>query len=708
MKIVKGKGLAKPIILLKILEDKRALVVDSQATIRFLKVDSFDLLGGFKLGIKYRHYKTSVISFCDDASYFATVTSTAREAKLFNTKTKKLISKMGRNHGEVTVVAIDPLKRYMFSCGDDGKSFVVDIESGKFIFTLPHHSDTINDIAFSKDGNWVATASYDRKISLFSLSTLTPKNVLKSHSDPVMHLSFFHENKLLSIDKNASAIIWNIYDGKVFGRLEGIHDSVESLFIDKEERFLFLGTTLGYIIVYDLETLELISSQYIKLNSEILSIAFDEDNSLLLLGTQKGELLSYDIFEGLDYFKALLKKRAFKDIEALLKKNPLLKYTQPYSDLESFWSVTLQKAKLILQNGDRDKAMLLFGEFRYMSNKNGIIQKLLKEYEEFPKFTALAKSGKLALAYALANKYPSYQESSIYKALEKRWKRSFSEAQRALLDPRGAQQAKDMLAPYRGISEKTRFIQDLFAKSDVYRQFREALSKKEFHVCFELVRQNSFLKELPEYESLVKYGDSLYEKAKKSMDLGEIHQAIKLLRVLEDFEMYKNEARKFTLDLESKAKFFAAIKDEDIATAFDMMENVQSLLMTPEGRELESMWSHDLHLANAAAAQAKIGELKKILDKYMKIHSKYIALATIFSFAYMVELESSLQKGVQKSILEKGIKNYILNFGVTEQIEVFYNLFKESYPDTKLNLELLTKGSFSMWRPSMIVNSILD
>jgi len=111
---------------------------------------------------------------------------------------------------------------YGINCGDDGKTFAIDVESGKLVFTLPPHADTINDIAFSRNGNWVAVASYDRKISLFSLVTMTPKNKLKAHSAPVMHLKFFRRNKMLSIDKSSSAIVWNIYSGKVLQRLQGI------------------------------------------------------------------------------------------------------------------------------------------------------------------------------------------------------------------------------------------------------------------------------------------------------------------------------------------------------------------------------------------------------------------------------------------------------------------------------------------------------
>ena len=708
MKTVISKSISKPVIMMKILEDSSLVAVDVETTVRYFDKATLELKSGFKVGIKHPHYSTPVVTFSNDGKYFATITSNAKESRLFNAKTKKLVTKVDRHHGEVSCVGIDPLSRYMFSCGEDGKTFAMDVESGKLIFTLPHHTDTINDIAFSSNGNWVATGSYDRKISLFSLTTMTPKNKLKAHSTAVMHLRFFHNNKLLSIDKKSSAIIWDIYSGKVVTRLEGIHDGVTAVTIDAEEKFLFLGTQLGYVIVYDLETYELISAKYIKITSPITSVTFDTEDDYLIIGTEDGFILYYDIFEGEDKLKELMQKREFGLVQKIIDINPLLVYTEAYSLVTDYWEVSLQKAKLFLQKGDKEKAMLIFGKFKYMPSKNKIIQKLIKDYTDFPKFVQFAKEGKLALAYGLANKFPVYKESAIYKSLENRWKKTFAQAQKYVLDPKTVPKAKDILAPYRGLSEKTKFIQEVLSKAETYRRFRTAMSKKEFKVCSELSKQNPFLQELPEYDSLMKFADGLYIQSQKLMDEGEIHAAIKILRVLQDFEEFKDEARNYMLDLEAKAKFFNAVRDDDIETAYDMMVIAEELMKTKDGIKLQKMWNADLHTANAAAALGDINGLKNAMQKYMKTTSKYAAIATIFAFAYMVQLEDALQRGIERQKIENGIKNYILNFGLSEQIEAFYNLFEDAYPDTKLNLELLKKGSFSMWRPSMIVDSILE
>ena len=119
-------------------------------------------------------------------------------------------------------------------------------------------------------------------------------------------------------------------------------------------------------------------------------------------------------------------------------------------------------------------------------------------------------------------------------------------------------------------------------------------------------------------------------------------------------------------------------------------------------------WNADLGKANRYAVDGDIASVKKVLSKYMNISSKYVHLANVFGWAYMIQLEQSIRQKVEQSKIEKGIKNYILCFGIQEQIEVFFKIFKKYYPKSKLNLELQSRGSLKMWRPSMIVNSILD
>ena len=708
MEAVDSKDIKEPVILLKILKNGSLVVVDDNITVRYFDIDTLALIDGFKAKIHHRNYKSSMVAFGDNDENFVSVTPNCEESILYSTKTRKIITKVDRHHGEVSCVGIDPSCKYMFSCGEDGKTYAIDLKSGKLIFTMPVHVDTVTDIAFSKNSNWIATASYDKNISLFNLATLTPKTKLRAHDAPIMKLRFLKNNRLLSIDKNSTAIIWNTYSSKVIERLQGVHDDVTQITTGGNDQFLFLGTSLGYIILYDLKTYEILSKQYIKLHSTITALEFDERKQHLIIGTEDGKLLFYDIYEGQDKLPELLKQKDFEAVQKEADSNPILRCTDIFKLVSNLWDTVLEKAKIALENDDKDKVALLFKHFKNIPSKNTIIKKVILEYVDFKKFAFLAKQGKLPLAYGLANLHPMYKDSNIYKSLEANWKKTFLQAQKYALDPKGTEKAKEILSPYRGISEKTKLIQELLTKGEVYRRFRISIGQKEFRMCFELIKLNPFLKEFPEYETIMTYADTLYIKSKKLIKDGDTHSAIKLLRVLEDFGDFKEEVNELILSIESRQKFFNAVEEEDLELAYDLMARFEEFQDTRDGKVLQKEWNSDLSIANSYAVDGNINGVKKSLNKYMKIRSKYMPLATVFGWCYMVQLENALNQKKDRVLLENGIKNYMLSFGLQDQIENFFKLFKSHYPKSKLNLEHLTQGSINMWRPSMIENSILE
>jgi len=460
-------------------------------------------------------------------------------------------------------------------------------------------------------------------------------------------------------------------------------------------------------MVYELESYKMLSRKYIKLTSTIIALTFDEKTSQLIVATEDADLLFYDIFASEERITRFLRIKSYKKIQEIVEENPLLAYTKAYQLVMSIWDTTVKKARLALEKNDIETALEIFGNFQLIPARNSSIKAIIAEYKEFYKFAKFVQESKFPLAYALALQYPHYQDSQLYKTLETNWTKTFSEAQKYAIDPKGADMAREILAPYRGVTQKTKLIQELFAKSEVYKRFRMAVGQKDFKIAFELVKLNSFLKELSDYRALIDYADSLYIQSQKLVQQDDTHEAIKLLRILVDFSDFTEDAKELMKSIENRHKFYAAIKEDDITNAYNILALNEDLLSTQDGIRLQKEYNDAVACANEFALDANIVEVNKILEKYMKISSKNYALAGIYGWCYMVELEKAIEDKRDQSIIENGIKNYILYFGLQDQIVSLFNNFKENYPQTKLNLEMQTKGSRNMWRASMVVNSIL-
>ena len=708
MKAIRSKKFTEAIILIKILYDESMVVVDSKTTVRFLDMQKFDLLRGFKAKVNHLRYKNDVVAFSKNGNFFATISADEKESLLYNSITKKNLAKVTRHQGDVSCVGIDPKGRYMFSCGDDGKTFATDIKSGKLAFTLPAHADTINDIAFSQNSQWVAVASYDRKIQLFNIAMMTQKYKLKAHSTAVMKIDFLDKHRLLSIDRNNRGIVWDIQTGKILHRLQGIHDTVSKIAVGSEDKFLFLGTMLGYVLVYELENYELLNKKYIKLNAAITSMIFDETKQELILGTRDGEVIFYNIYEGEKELKKLLEKKQLDSIESIVAQNPLLKYTEIYTYVATLWDKTFHRAKVYLQDNDRDKAISLFSIFNNIPSKRTIIKKTLSEYDEFEKFTNFIKNGKIALAYGLANQHLLYKESKDFKAMELKWQKTFVLAQKYVAQPNGVEKAREILAPYRGVSTKTMFIQEMFTQNKVYDRFKAVVGKKNFRMAFDLLKMHPFLKEFPEYTSIMNYSDRLYIKSKELIQNDKIDSAIAMLNILSSFIEYKDEVKKLMMSIKLKQKFTKAVEDNNLLLSYALLDSNEDLEDTDDGKRLLSEWDETLEIANDFAAIGNSKGVESSMAKYIKIESKFMVIGSTFSWCYMIQLENAIKQKKAQTVIEDGVKNYVLQFGYHDEIDSFVSIFKRYYKSSRLDLEFEPKGSMKMWNPSMIVNSILD
>lgn len=99
MNFVIRKGINKAVVLLKIIEDGRVIVIDSETTIWFIKADELSLIDGFKVNVQDQYYKINVVSFSNDGDYFATLSTDRIKSCLYSTKTKKGIANVDRHHG---------------------------------------------------------------------------------------------------------------------------------------------------------------------------------------------------------------------------------------------------------------------------------------------------------------------------------------------------------------------------------------------------------------------------------------------------------------------------------------------------------------------------------------------------------------------------------------------------------------------------------
>ncbi|HEX5710942.1 MAG TPA: hypothetical protein VFX68_06305 [Sulfuricurvum sp.] len=705
MDALKLINIKSPILQLKTLASGALAVIDAQTTLRIFSADDYKIIDGFKCNVLHERLSSSVTDIASKGNYFISIISKTDKAALFSIENKELLYKLGRHQGEIESVAIDPNSRYCVTGGQDGKVFLWAIKTAKLAFSISAHSDYVTSIVFNDNGQWIATGSFDRTVNVLNLATMKKPLKLIGHTSVVVGMVFLPKSRLLSADKEGGLVVWDISSGKVFKRLPKMNDRINVMCISCDKRFVFIGTKLGYIGLYDMQSMELIKHRYLKENEEIISMTFIEKDFRLAVGTVQGNIKIYSLLGDQEAYVDLIQHQEYKAFYHLLEENPILYYSKSYELVEKIWADIFSKARLHLEKGEKAKAKELFDPFMGTSQKNALILHVLRDYEKYAQFQISAQEGRFPLAYSLAKQYPIFKDSQLYLKMETHWKHLFAKTQEIILGADGEEQARILLAPYRGISEKTALIQQLFADKRLYDYFKKVIASQNFLKFNELVKNHPFLKEFDEYPAVMEYADKLYVQALKSHTSGDLIAAKKASEILVFFPDYSKEATQLLETIKVKQLFFDALASKNYINAFSYLSSYPLLYEMPEARQLEAHWNKVLDASLRFALKGDVEGLRKEFGFYLPIAAKYVSMGSVFAQCYSVQLEQKLYSQASAAELENGIRNYVQMFGADEYIKYFFNLFKHEYTTT-MNLKMLKQGSLESWMPSMLLNDI--
>ncbi|MDD9867044.1 MAG: hypothetical protein OXS32_11905, partial [Verrucomicrobiales bacterium] len=131
--------------------------------------------------------------------------------------------------GKVNAITISPDNKTLAVAGGtpglNGVATLFDLETGKKLRDLTGHRDALYGIAFSPDGNQLATAGYDRIIQLWDPASGERLRTLKGHNGAVYGIAFSPDGRVIaSAGGDSSVKLWNTSDGQrldTFGQPTG-------------------------------------------------------------------------------------------------------------------------------------------------------------------------------------------------------------------------------------------------------------------------------------------------------------------------------------------------------------------------------------------------------------------------------------------------------------------------------------------------------
>ncbi|BCR98241.1 uncharacterized protein AKAW2_31560S [Aspergillus luchuensis] len=164
--------------------------------------------------------------------------------------------------------------------------------------TLEGHSNWVYSVAFSNNGQLLASGSRDKTIKLWDAATGALEHTLEGHSDPVYSVAFSNNGQLLasgSYDKTIK--LWDAATGTLKHTLEGHSNWVYSVAFSNNGQLLASGSHDKTIKLWDAATGAL--KHTLKSHSGLVySVAFSNNGQLLASGSGDKTIKLWDAATG--------------------------------------------------------------------------------------------------------------------------------------------------------------------------------------------------------------------------------------------------------------------------------------------------------------------------------------------------------------------------------------------------------------------------
>ena len=700
MQPIKILNVKKAVSKIKYIGDGKICVIDEDNTVRIYDVTTFKLTDGFKIKLSKNNPQESSVDVSNNGKYIAIAVRGKHKTTVWSLKEKKLLYTLGWHKGDVLSVNFDREEKYLLTGGEDGRAYIWSMVTGKMVSSLPPHADYITSVAFSKNGLWCATGSYDKSITITNVSSMDLSYRKKVHKGAVTFLKFLGRQRMISGDKTGEIVVWNYAKGKVEKRLIPMIDRILDITFNSDESFMFaVCNTNKKVSLYSMEDYDLISDEFIKMLEIPSRIEYIPELDYLVVGTFDGGVYFYDLFEDEKKLKEFIDNNEYEKAYDLINQNPFLKRTKTYEALEEKWNKLLVLAQKKFEKGETDIAKQILSPFLKIPSKRSLVQSLFNDFSEFEKFKKAVLSHKYPLAYSLVAQYPYLKNTIYYKKMEDDWKKVFNEAKKLILTKGRDDEVRELLKPFRGVTQKTPFIQSLFNERQLYLILAQKFQKKEFTDFFNLINRYPFLTESDEYKKVVKYGESLKQKAYELLKQGEYKKVLNIVEILKQFPMFHEEAE----DLEKKAKilltFYRLLAAKDLHAIEKYVIEYPFLEDVEDYQKIEREWREKLEKAEVYASNGDVNKILDELSDYMKISDKRIKIGQIVRSAYLQQIISLLVKAVKgenvKEYFEKAVRNYIKLFGFDMEISDLIEKAKRLKMD--IDFSDVEEGDLTKW-----------
>ncbi|MDG2354843.1 MAG: cytochrome C [Paracoccaceae bacterium] len=211
----------------------------------------------------------------------------------------KEIKQLIGHDAAVNVAKFSNSGKLLATAGDDAKIFLWDFHkpviprTSRFI--LDEHTAKVVDLDFSRDDQYLASASWDHSIKIWDAETGKLVKSIFGHDGPVNSVKFSEDSQYLySAGYDGTIRQWKLSDGDEVRTLVDNGWGVNVLMVDEVENLLLYGTIDGLMTIRSLDGQEV----FIKILEEgapVSALKYYPDYKKAVFGNMNGRIIFIDL-----------------------------------------------------------------------------------------------------------------------------------------------------------------------------------------------------------------------------------------------------------------------------------------------------------------------------------------------------------------------------------------------------------------------------
>jgi len=706
--------LNRGIVAMDISDNNSLLTVDEAGNFREYSLEDYKLINSLKTNLHNSTWNRR-IAFSKNGEYLIYGIPESNYINVFSTLTKQTLYTIedGFHQGEIISAVTGSENKYFISTSRDGRAFLWNIQTGNSVFTFPKYIKSINIAIFHSSNNIVAIGGDDGSIQLYDISIMKPLTLIR-HNIPIRSFLFLSDKYLISLDKKNQVILWRYGDGKKVKVMLKNDSVITKIVLSKDEKFLFLATIKGTVILYNLIDHKVINKSYISVSVPITNIVTTPESGNIIISDTKGNIYFYSAHNDQVILSKYIRAQKYQEAYNLINKNDLLKFTQEAEILEMVWNKILAKSKEMLESEMKDTITveLMLEPFAIVPEKKQIIDTILDDFKQYSLLINFINKESYYLAYDIIEKYPTLEKTRAFKRLESIWQDYFRRAKSKLFENGGEAESKEILSKFRGVGSKAFTIKNLFQQKNIYIKFQNSIKQKRYNDILNIVQKHNFLETNKDYQEVLQKLDDTYIQMRIAIRKNQLIFAKEKAQFLIGINNYKSEAESTLKEIAIHTEFQLIIKTSDIDKILEMVDKYPYLTNYPEVIEIDNRWKDVVFQAQDLASHGEIDDVLQILTEFNSVKVKFRKIANIFKIAYLSDLHNTItdnedELSIVIPILVRGIKKYLLYFGKDQEIKDLVDEIRNISGD-KIDLLQFEVGDIENWKPNLIRDSIIQ